>query len=200
MESLNDFINYLNENGSSITQFKKLIIEALWNEIIFLKYQNKININEKKIKEEILNSNNEKISFNLSEIVFNLNENEKLNKKTELINKEILNKSFENAALVYSISASSSLGGKLGWIEADSLNKNLKNKLSKLKIGEMIEPYVIPGGFLILKLNDLKKVKIKVNVEEETKKIIRLKTNLQLNQYSNIYFKKIKKNFTIEKI
>ena len=64
----------------------------------------------------------------------------------------------------------------------------------------MIEPYVIPGGFLILKLNDLKKVKIKVNVEEETKKIIRLKTNLQLNQYSNIYFNKIKKNFTIEKI
>ena len=201
MENLNDFINYLNENGSSITQFKKkLIIEALWNEIIFLKYQNKININEKKIKEEILNSNNEKISFNLSEIVFNLNENEKLNKKTELINKVILNKSFENAALVYSISASSSLGGKLGWIEADSLNKNLKNKLSKLKIGEMIEPYVIPGGFLILKLNDLKKVKIKVNVEEETKKIIRLKTNLQLNQYSNIYFNKIKKNYTIEKI
>ena len=88
----------------------------------------------------------------------------------------------------------------MGWVEADSLNKNLKNKLSKLKIGEMIEPYVIPGGFLILKLNDLKKVKIKVNVEEETKKIIRLKTNLQLNQYSNIYYNKIKKNFTIEKI
>ena len=82
-----------------LLNLKKLIIEALWNEIIFLKYQNKININEEKIKEEILNSNNEKISFNLSEIVFNLNENEKLNKKTELINKEILNKSFENAAL-----------------------------------------------------------------------------------------------------
>lgn len=201
MKSSNDFANYLNENGSTITQFKKkLTIEALWNEIIYLKYQNKININEKKIKEEILNSKNEKISFNLSEIVFNLNENEKLKKKTDLIYNEILNKSFENAALVYSISASSALGGKLGWVEADSLNKNLKNKLSKLKIGEMIEPYVIPGGFLILKLNDLKKVKIKVNVEEETKKIIRLKTNLQLNQYSNIYYNKIKKNFTIEKI
>ena len=101
IKSINDFINYLNENGSSITQFKKkLIIEALWNEIIFLKYQNKININEEKIKEEILNAKNEKISFNLSEIVFKLNENEKLNKKTELIYKEILNKSFENAAFI----------------------------------------------------------------------------------------------------
>ena len=70
----------------------------------------------------------------------------------------------------------------------------------KLNVGEITEPVVIPGGFLILKLNNLKKNKKKINIENELQKIIRLKTNQQLNQFSNIYFNKIKKDIKIEKI
>ena len=51
---------------------------------------------------------------------------------------------------------------------------------------------------MILKLNDLKKNIKKINIDEELKKIIRLKTNEQLNQYSNIYFNKIKKDIVID--
>ena len=203
IETKKDFEIFLNKNGSSLKDFeKKLTIESLWNEIIFLKYKKSLNIDEKKIKEELIKSSSEKVTFNLSEIVFNLSKDEKLKDKSELISKEILEKGFENTALIYSISGSSGLGGKLGWIDADSLNKDLKNKLSNLDIGEIIDPFTIPGGFLILKLNDIKKVKVKeqIDLEAETKKIIRLKTNQQLNQFSNIYFNKIKKNSTIEKI
>ena len=88
-------------------------------------------------------------------------------------------------------------------MEADSLNDKLKSELLSLKVGEVMKPFIIPGGFLILKINDIKKTKKEVSLEDidqEAKKIIKLKTNQQLNQYSNIYFNKIKKNFTIEKI
>ena len=198
-----EFGKFLNKNGSNIEEFKKkLIIETLWNEIIFLKFRNKVIINEKKIKDELFKLNNEKLSYNLSEIVFNLNKDETLQIKTKLINREILTKGFDNAALIYSISASAGLGGKLGWMDADSLNDKLKSELLSLKVGEIMKPFIIPGGFLILKINDIKKLKKEVNLEDidlEAKKIIKLKTNQQLNQYSNIYFNKIKKNFTIEK-
>ena len=72
--------------------------------------------------------------------------------------------------------------------------------VAKLNIGEYTKPQLIPGGFLILKLNDVKKNEVSVNIEDEIKKLIKIKTNQQLNQYSNIYFNKIKKNIKIEKI
>ena len=37
-------------------------------------------------------------------------------------------------------------------------------------------------------------------MKEEINKLIKLKTNQQLNQFSNIYFNKIKKNIKIDKI
>ena len=201
IDSNEEFEKFLKRNGSNLNKFKeKLAIETLWNEIIFLKFKKNINIDKNKVKNEIFNSKSKKISFNLSEIVFNLNDNENLKNKTQLINQKIIQKGFENTASIYSISSSSDVGGKIGWIDSESLNKNLKEQVMKLKIGEMIKPYVIPGGFLILKLNDIKKTKKNIDLEVETKKIIRQKTNQQLNQFSNIYFNKIKKNITIEKI
>ena len=79
-----------------------------------------------------------------------------------------------------------------------SINKNLNNKIKKLQIGEYSEPEVIPGGFL-LKLNEVKK-EVSIDLDNEMKKLIQIKTNQQLNQFSNIYFNKIKKNIKIEKI
>ena len=78
--------------------------------------------------------------------------------------------------LLYSISDSKSSNGELGWINETSINKNLNNKIKKLKIGEYTEPEVIPGGFLILKLNEIKKTKNSINIDDELKKLIQLKT------------------------
>ena len=61
-------------------------------------------------------------------------------------------------------------------------------------------PIVIPGGFLIIKLEDVKEQDKEINLEEEIQKLITLKTNQQLNQFSNIYYNKIKKDIKIEKL
>ena len=186
--------------GFDLIEFKeKISIEALWNQIIYEKFFDKVKINEEELKKEVL-KNNKKLVFNLSEIVFEAESKSDYSDKLKNIKNEISERGFESAALLYSVSDSKSLSGELGWINEASINKNLNNKIKKLKIGDYSEPQVIPGGFLILKLNDLKKEEVSKDLENELEKLVRLKTNQQLNQYSNIYFNKIKKNIKIEKI
>ena len=195
-----EFEKKINAIGFDLNEFKeKMSIEALWNQIIYEKYLNKVKINKVKLRDEALKSK-EKFLYNLSEIVFEADNRENYLKKLKMIKNEISNRGFESAVLLYSISDSKSSSGELGWINETSINKNLNNKIKKLKIGEFTEPEVIPGGFLILKLNKIKKTKVSIDIDNELNKLIQLKTNQQLNQYSNIYFNKIKKNIKIEKI
>ena len=169
------------------------------NQLIYEKYNSKVKIDKLKLREEISAKKIQSI-FLLSEIVFEIEDAKKYLEKFNKIQKDIENKGFESAALIHSISESKNVGGKLGWINENSINQKLKDLVAKLNIGEYTKPQLIPGGFLILKLNDVKKNEVSVNIEDEIKKLIKIKTNQQLNQYSNIYFNKIKKNIKIEKI
>ena len=63
--------------------------------------------------------------------------------------------------LRYSISDSSTTGGKLDWISEISLNKKFLKEINNLKIGNYTKPMVIPGGFILIKLNNKKKDKKK---------------------------------------
>ena len=65
---------------------------------------------------------------------------------------------------------------------------------------EFTKPILIPGGFIILKIEDEKKIKIVDNIEDEVESISRVSANKQLNQFSNIYFNKIKKEFDIDEL
>ena len=136
--------------------------------------------------------------FFLSEILFELNENETLEKKYSLIKKTIDETNFSKAALIYSISDTANNAGKLGWIKSTAINFKILNQINELKKNEYTKPIIIPGGFLILKVEDLKisKEENNINMEKELNLIIRQKTNEQLNQFSNIYFNKVKKNIS----
>ena len=86
------------------------------------------------------------------------------------------------------------------------MSEKLIISLSKLDINAHTDALKIQSGFIILKLND-KKVEnvqlndeIEKNIEEEMKKIILIKQNNQLNQFSNIYFEKIKKDKIINEL
>ena len=59
-------------------------------------------------------------------------------------------------ALKYSISETSKIGGRLDWINENSLNKEIKDLLNSKQIKEYTKPITVPGGFLILKINDIK--------------------------------------------
>ena len=88
----------------------------------------------------------------------------------------------------------------MGWINQNSINLNLKEKILNLKINQHTDPIIIPGGFLILKINDIKEIEKKIDIEQELDKIVKKKTDEQLTNYSNIYFNKIKKSTQIENL
>ena len=200
LQNKSNFLEKLNKNKINIEFVKKkLAINAKWNEIIVQKFRSKIKINKTKLKEKILNNKeNDLKNYNLSEILFEVDENENLNDKYNKIINEIQTKGFENSALIYSVSnTSTSDGGKIGWVYESSLNKNIRTKLNVLNINEFTKPITVPGGFLILKINDVKIEKKKIDLEKELNLAMNLELNQQLNQYSNIYFNKIKKDIEI---
>ena len=145
-------------------------------------------------------NNVKKKEFLLSEILFNINESEKLNDKIVLLKKEIKEKGFSQTALTYSISDTSNKGGKLGWVSETIMNKKIKNEVKKIKVGNYTNPIVIPGGFLIIKIEDIRELDNSSDLNDEIEKIINDKTNEQLNQFSNIYFNKIKKDMIINEL
>ena len=202
LNSEDEFLEYLSRYKLKFDDLKKrLTVEALWNQLIFFKFKDKIKIDENEIKKEIVNDKDNKIiSFNLSEIIFNVGENENLNEKFEQIEKEISLNGFENTATMYSVSQTGNIGGKLGWISQNSINKRLNSQIKNLNVGEYTQPIVIPGGFLVIKLNEIKEEEKKINLDKEIKKQIAIKTHQQLNQFSNMYYNKINKNIKIEKL
>ena len=178
---------------------KKISIEILWNQLIYSKFKKNVKIDIDLLKKEVT-SNIKKKEFLISEILFELNKNEKLDVKIIFLEKEIKEKGFSQTALLYSISDTANKGGKLGWVNETIMSSKIKDKLKKIEIGNYTKPIVIPGGFLILKIDDIREVKSNYDLDTEINKIVNKKTNEQLNQFSNIYFNKIKKDIIINEL
>ena len=199
IDDLDTFKNYLKANSVDYSHVKKkLEIEALWNQLIIIKFSSKIKIN----KDEILNNLKDSIntfskSFLVSEIFFETTNSDDVQVIYNKIKKTIENKGFETAALKYSLSSSANSGGKLGWIEEQTLNKNLKEIFLKMNEGDFTKPITIPGGFMILKIDKIKKVRKNQNIDIDLKNIVNNTRNNQLNQFSKMYFNKVKKDIQI---
>ena len=201
LANLDDFKEYLIKNNIDFENVKnKLEVEALWNELILIKFSSKVKINEKNLREQINNNSKFLKSYLLSEISFEVSNLKNLDDKFIEISDVINNQGFDFAALKYSVSPSSSLGGKLDWINENSLNKSIKLAIDNLEINDFTKPITVPGGFLILQVNDIKNTKIEINVEKELNKLKNYEKNNQLNQYSKIYFNKVKKDLEISEL
>jgi peptidyl-prolyl cis-trans isomerase SurA len=178
---------------------KKISIEVMWNQFIFNKFNQNVKINKEIIKNELLTKDKQN-EYLLSEIFFTINENEKLDKKTNLLEKEINDKGFSQTALIYSVSNTANKGGKLGWVKETIMSPKIKKIIKQIKINNYTKPIVLPGGFLILKIEDIRETDNNFDLNSEIDKVVRKKTNKQLNQFSNIYFNKIKKNIIINEL
>ena len=88
----------------------------------------------------------------------------------------------------------------MDWINENSLNKNIRKQINPIQVGEYSKPIQVPGGFLILQINEIKIVETKNDFEKELKKNINIIKNNQFNQFSKMYFNRIKKNVRIDEI
>ena len=200
INSTNEFNNFFTKQEIDPNTIKqKITVEILWNQMIYEKFKQKVNVDKKSIEDELTKNKFQK-EFLLSEILFELGNNEKLNNKYEVILKDINEKSFEQAALSYSISDTNNVGGKLGWIKESVLSPKIKKEIKRKEVGDITSPIVIPGGFLLLKIEDIRNIEKKLNLEREIELVYIEKVNEQLNQFSNIYFNKVKKDIKINEI
>ena len=192
---------FLKFNLNLIFVEEKIKTEDMWNRLIYNKYKNQIDIDvnelKNRLKIEITNNNNIVTKYNISEIQFNLNVEESLEQKYNQIINSINNDGFKVASNLYSVSETSKFGGKIGWINKTSMSRSILDELEKLNIGEITKPIKIRNLFLILKIEDKKESKIKIDFDKELKKLINIERNKQFNQFSLIYLNKINQNIFI---
>ena len=197
-----DKIKFLEQANLTESEMKdKIVTEALWNEVVYKRYQDKVSIDVENLKQKLqkeIDDLKPTKSYFLSEILYSVVNKDEIIKKNEKILKSIEELGFKNAANIYSISSSAKFGGEIGWIRSSQLSNDVIKKISNLEVNDFTkEPMTVPGGFLILKINDIKEEKIEVNFDDELKKLISFERNRQLNQFSQIYYQKIKKNALI---
>ena len=193
ISSLSEFENYLAQNNIDIERVKeKISIEIAWNDLIVKTFANEIEIDQNLIKKQLEKFDKEKIeNLLLSEIIFTINNKNEFESKYNEIKKSINDIGFEETARIYSLSDSKKSGGNLGWIYKNQLSKEIKDELDEITVGNFTKPIITSGGFLILKLNDIKLESVEIDKDTQLKKMIEFERERQLTRFSTLYYKRI---------
>ena len=201
LNNLIEFENYLKTFGISVNEVKeKLKIEILWNQLISRKFQNQINIDENKIRQNVKNEKmnyKEVIEYDLSEIVLAPQNKKEFDEKIKKVMETINMYGFETAAIKFSISDSSKMGGSIGKIKENQISKKLKKEIQNLKVNDFSKPIIINNNYLIIKVNQKKTINEKFDENKVVKEIIKIEKDKQYQNFSQIYYNKIKLNSQI---
>lgn len=215
-QRLNSYLNKITENN--IKQFKRKFVdygldyqlfinemelELKWQQFIYFKYKNKIEIDENIIKDDldrIIKSASLNKEVNLSEIeVF---QDEKISNDIIIskIMDEIKKNGFENAALKFSVSNTSTQKGNLGWINVNVLSEKILKEISNIKPGQISKPIVQTNSILFLKLNSERNIQTDdlVNKEKIKQSLVQRKQNELFNLYSKSHLSKLKNSYFIQ--
>lgn len=196
--NLTDFRENLKKNEVNFVKLKeKLEINLLWNQIIYSKYFDKVVLNEKKLKDQINNKKNLSKTFNLNEIIYQAENLADIDKVYNIIKTDIAKLGFRNAAIKHSLSDTSSDGGNIGWVDENALNEEILDELETMPLRSITKPIRISGGFLILQKLEEKEIIKNFNADDELKKLMKSETEQQLNNFSNVYFNKVKNDLQI---
>ena len=198
LNSEEQFKKYLNKNNLDFNEvYQKIEIEAVWNQMIYSKFKDKIYIDKNKIKEKILRNPKKIEELLLSEIIVEFKNKSEVQNIYNQIIKSINDIGFEETVIKFSISNSKNKSGSLGWINKNSLSKNIIEELEGIEVGDITKPILVSSGMLILKLNDKKLIEQNINIDQEINKMIDYEMNKQLNNLSSIHYNKIKANLII---
>ncbi len=203
-QNISEFQKYLETFDFSLADVeKKLKIEVMWNQLIAEKFKNQIMIDENKIRKKVIDEKiNYKnlIEYDLSEIVFSAKNNDELALKKDKIRKTIENISFETAANKFSISDTANFGGNIGKVNENQLSQLVKDELKKINSGEYTKVLNVGNNFMIIKINEKKFVDLKLNENEIIDRMVEIETQRQYENFSLIYYNKIKLNSEINEL
>ena len=193
-----DFENYLESNNLKFKEvYKKIEIEAVWNQMIYTKFKDKIFIDEKKLKKKIVKNQKKIENVLLSEIIVTVKNKNEIQLIYDEIVQSINSIGFKETAIKFSISDSRNNSGLLSWVNIDTLSERIQNEIKNLEIGDITKPILISSGIMILRLEEKKFIETNQNIEEQLDRLINFEMNNQLNNFSTIFYNKIKKDIII---
>jgi peptidyl-prolyl cis-trans isomerase SurA len=206
-------LNYKNQNEFeksleqkktySVSEVKKKIAnEIFWNDLILIKFNNQIKVDNEKIIEQVERNikKTESKEYFLSEIVFQKDNNKSIIETKQSIIESINNVGFENTANIFSISDTSKFGGKIGWVNENNLNNIIIEKIRVLKNNEISEIIQIGNNFLILKKTEERIKETSFDSKQLFKKYFEIERKKQLDRMSKIFFNKVKIDYTINEL
>ena len=203
-QNISEFQKYLETFDFSLADVeKKLKIEVMWNQLIAEKFKSQIIIDKNKIRKKVLDEKiNYKnlIEYDLSEIVFSARNTDELAIKKDKIRKTIENISFETAANKFSISDTANFGGNIGKVNENQLSQLVKDELKKINSGEYTDVLNVGNNFMIIKINEKKLVDLKLNENEIVDRMVEIERQRQYENFSLIYYNKIKLNSEINEL
>ena len=201
INNLDDFKIYLSNYNLELENVRdKIQLQVLWNRLVGMKYVNQLNINEKILKQQIEKTSNTDgfiAEYDLSEIIFQIDDQNNLSDKINLIQKDIKEQGFKNTANIHSISDSSKFGGEIGWVDEKQLSQKISLAIRKLEINEISKPIKVANGYLILKINNKKQKIIEIDKKKLLEEAIIFESNKPYSKFSIIYYNKIKLNSII---
>ncbi len=214
-DKLNSYLRTISSNNIDLLKKKfldnkldydlfldEIKIKLKWQDLIYLIYSKKIELDENSIDielQKLIQNKSEIDQYKLSEIEILLNGDESDAKNIKDISNQIELESFETVAIRFSISESSNNKGELGWINANILSKQIYDIVSNMKPGEVSQPIKRQGSVIFLKLNDKRSAKLKeLDKTKLRKDLIIQKKNELFNLYSRSHLSKLKNTSLIE--
>ena len=88
----------------------------------------------------------------------------------------------------------------IGWVNELQISEKLNNQINKLNTNQISKPIKMRNGYLLIKLNDKREINQEIDIDKEFNESIIKETNRQLNAFSIIFFKRLKKNIQINEL
>lgn len=159
------FKNAIGKEGFTIAEYKKKLADQIAiSRIVEHEVKSKILITDNELDQYL--SENKEIrkesdGFNISHVFFRKADNrQQVEAKAMDIYKKIkAGGNFSDTARQYSEDASAQSGGSLGFIKKSDMSKEFLDVLSKMKDGDVSEPFWSGNGIHILRLNERKEFK-----------------------------------------
>jgi peptidyl-prolyl cis-trans isomerase SurA len=159
------FKDAIGKEGFTIAEYRKKLSEQITiSRIVEQDVRSKVLVTEGEI-DKYLSENKEMAresdGFNISHIFLKKTDDKKqLEEKAMEIYKKIkAGENFSDLAKQYSEDASARSGGELGFIKKSDMSKDFLDVLSKMKVGDVSEPFWGGNGIHIIRLNDKREIK-----------------------------------------
>ena len=174
-------------------------VELYWNSLIFQLYKNRLKVDSKEIDEKLKKIQNKKIKeYLISEILFTITEEDKLDSEIAEMIKKINIEGFENVARNSSISESGIKGGDLGWLNENVISEKMKSTILETPVGQLSKPVVLRNGVLIFKIRDRREVKESLSLEQSKNILVNSEKTKILKMHSASHFDRVRRTITVK--